>query len=41
MKEQTIYLSAEGKAKILTLYDQFISRLRITHKAIYVENGFI
>ncbi|MEE9376955.1 MAG: hypothetical protein V3V33_02850 [Candidatus Lokiarchaeia archaeon] len=41
MKEQTIYRSAEGKMKTLTLYDEFISRLGIEHEDIYVEIGII
>ena len=40
MKEQTIYRSAEGKAKILTLHDEFISRLGIEHEDIYVETRY-
>ncbi len=37
MNEQTKYRSAEGKVKILTLYNEFISRLGIEHEDIYVE----
>ena len=40
MNEQTKYRSAEGKAKILTLYDEFISRLGIEHEDIYVETRY-
>lgn len=41
MKEQTIYRSAEGKTKTLTLYDEFISRLGIENEDFYVEKGII
>ena len=37
MNEQTKCRIAEGKSKILTLYDEFISRLGIEHEDIYVE----
>ncbi|NVM34434.1 MAG: alpha/beta fold hydrolase [Candidatus Lokiarchaeota archaeon] len=40
MKEKTIYRSAEGKTKILTLYDEIISRLGIEHEDIYLETRY-
>lgn len=40
MKEQVICRSAEGKAKILTLHDEFIFQLEIEHEDIYVETRY-
>ena len=40
MIEKTIYRSAEGKAKIIALYDDFITQLGIEHEDINVETRY-
>ena len=40
MSEKTIYRSTEGKAKIIALYDDFITQLGIEHEDINVETRY-
>jgi len=40
MKEKTIYRSAEGKAKVIALYDDFLSRLGVEYEEINVETKY-
>ena len=37
---KTIYKSAEGKKKILNLYDRQLERLNVPYKDLYVETSF-
>jgi len=40
LKDDTIYRSAEGKAKIIALYDKFLSRFDIQHEEVNIETRY-